>query len=195
MAQSLNPLHSFPMNSFPSQNRRRTSVDDYHRMAEAGIFGSEERVELLDGEIYEMPPIGIAHAGMVTRLSEMIYDAVDHRAILTIQQPIRLSNDSESQPDLCVLRLRDDRYCRAPATPEDVLLLIEVSDSSLRFDRTVKNPLYCAASVSEIWIVNVADRCIESYPSQQRFVRGDIATASAFPQLTVDVSDLFEPLG
>ncbi len=183
------------MNAVASHNRRRTSVDEYHRMGEAGIFGPEERVELLDGEIYVMPPIGVSHAGLVTRLSAMIYDVIGRRAILTIQQPIRLADYSEPQPDLCVLRLRADSYFRAPATPEDVLLLIEVSDSSLRFDRTVKNPLYSAASVCEVWIVNVADRCIESYPTQQRFSRGTFAKATAFPELEIDVSELFEPMG
>jgi Uma2 family endonuclease len=183
------------MNAVLSHVRRRISVDEYHRMGEAGVFGPEERVELLDGEIYVMPPIGLSHAGLVTRLSAKIFRVVDGRAILTIQQPIRLADYSEPQPDLCVLRLRADSYFKAPATPEDVLLLIEVSDSSLRFDRSVKNPLYAAALVSEVWIINVADRCIESYPSQRQYARGDIAMAAAFPDLRVDVNELFEPLG
>jgi Uma2 family endonuclease len=179
------------MNAVPSHKRRRTSVDEYHRMGEAGIFGPEERVELLDGAIYVMPPIGVSHSGLVTRLSAMIWRIIGDRAILTVQQPIRLADYSEPLPDLCVLRPRADWYGDAPATPEDVLLLIEVSDSSLRFDRTVKNRLYSAASVSEVWIVNVKDRCIESYPIQQIFVRGDIAKATLFPELMIDVSELF----
>jgi Uma2 family endonuclease len=183
------------MNAVAPHNRRLTSVDEYHRMGEAGIFGPEERVELLDGEIYVMPPIGLAHAGLVNRLSKMIFKVIGDGAILTIQNPIRLADYSEPQPDLCVLRARDDWYGSVPATPADVLLLIEVSDSSLRFDRTVKNPLYSAASVSEVWIVNVADRCIETYPSKKRLVRGDIAKAVALPELVIDVSELFGHLG
>jgi Uma2 family endonuclease len=186
--------HSLPMNAVLTPSRRRISVDEYHRMDEAGIFGPQERVELLDGEIYVMAPIGLHHSGLVTRLNHLLQRDFGSRVVVQIQGPVWLSDHSEPQPDLTVLRIRTDAYFHAPATPDDVILLIEVADSSLRFDRGAKKRLYAAAGVREYWIVNVAQRCIESYPSGQRFALGEAAHSSVLPDLRVDVSELFAPL-
>ncbi len=163
-------------------------------MDEAGIFGPEERVELLDGEIYAMPPIGSHHSGVLTRIDRMIRRSIGDRYLVQIQNPVKISAYSLPQPDLVVLKHRDDDYIHATATVDDVLLLVEVADSSLRFDRTLKSPLYQAAGITEFWIVNISDRCIESYPLGQRHELGDILRARACQGLQIDVSELFRPL-
>jgi Uma2 family endonuclease len=141
--------------------RRKFNVDDYHRMGDAGILGEDDRVELIDGEIITMAPIGQDHAGTVNRLNETLFHAFAGRAIVSVQNPVRLDDKSEPQPDFAVLRRRDDYYTSGPPGPADVLLLIEVADSSLRFDRAVKLPLYARAGIPEVWIVDLKQRTVE----------------------------------
>jgi Uma2 family endonuclease len=182
------------MNAVLHPSRRRISVEEFFRMDEAGIFGPEERVELLDGEIYAMPPIGSHHSGVLTRIDRMIRRGIGDQYLVQLQNPVKISLSSLPQPDLVVLKHRDDDYIHATATVDDVLLLVEVADSSLRFDRKLKSPLYNAAGITEFWIVNIVDRCIESYPSGQRHGLGDIARARGCQRLEIDVTELFRPL-
>ena len=175
-------------------DRRRISVDDYHRMDEAGIFGHEECVELLDGEIYVMPPIGNRHLGLVSRLDRLIQKMLGESVHIRVQGSVVISDHSQPQPDICILRARDDDYFYTPATSKDILLAIEVADSSLRFDRSKKLPLYLDSGVPEVWILNVAERCIESYPSQRRYASGDVARAVEIPELVIDMNELFRYL-
>ena len=142
--------------------RRRFTVEEYCAMAEAGILAEDERVELLDGEIFVMPPIGEPHefgTDLFNReLSHRLYD----RALVRVQNSIRLNDYGLPEPDIAVVRFRDD-YHRNRPTPADVLLVIEVADSSLRRDRELKLPHYAAAGIPEVWIANVRARQVEAF--------------------------------
>ena len=136
--------------------RHRLDVDDYHRMAEAGILGEDDRVELIDGELIDMAPIGHDHIATVNGLNHALFVACGERAIVSIQNPLRLDRLNEPQPDVVIFRPRPDFYRTAPFPgPADVLLVAEVADSSLRYDRTVKLPLYARAGIGEVWIVDL----------------------------------------
>jgi Uma2 family endonuclease len=143
--------------------RHRYDVDAFHRMAEAGIFGEGDRIELIDGDLIDMAPIGSEHAANVNVLVQALVIACAGRAIVSPQNPIRLDRMSEPQPDLAVLRSRDDFYAGACPGPADVLLLIEVADSSLKFDRGVRLPLYARAGIGKVWIVDLTRRVVEAY--------------------------------
>ena len=139
------------------------TVDDYYAMAEAGILSPDERVELLDGEIIAMAPIGSRHASCVNRLNRLLTAQVGLRAVVGVQNPVRLSSGSEPQPDVTLLKPRDDFYSSAHPGPGDVLLLIEVSDTTADVDRGCKLPLYARSGVQEVWIVNLSEGCVEVY--------------------------------
>lgn len=130
--------------------RRSFTVEEYHRMAEAGILREDDRVELLEGEIVEMTPIGSRHAACVDRLNQLGVRGVGPRAIVRVQSPVRLGERSEPQPDLTLLRARPDFYAHAHPGPADVLLIIEVAEASADADRTVKMPLYARAAIPEV---------------------------------------------
>lgn len=157
--------------------RHKLSVDVYYRMIDIGVFGKEDRVELIDGEIIDMAPIGQDHAGTVNGLAEALFLAFAGRAIVSVQNPIQLDERSAPQPDFAVLRRRDDFYRTGTRPgPADILLLIEVADSSLRFDRTVKLPLYAKAGIAEVWIVDLQHQVVEvnRAPVDDRY--GEVAT-------------------
>ena len=174
-------------------SKRKLTADEYQRMGEAGILGPDERVELLDGELYEMPPIGDGHIGKVNRGNFIFNQRLAGRAIVSVQNPIRLSPFSEPEPDIAILRLRPDFYETSKARPEDVLLLIEIADSSLDYDRRDKLPRYAVAGIIEVWIVNLIDRCIEvcrdprpdGYAMRIVYARGDTLTPIAMPDLNI----------
>src|SRR5687768_14286477 len=129
--------------------RHRFTVDEYHRMAEAGILNEDDRVELIRGEIVQMTPIGSRHASCVARLNDLLIGHLRGRAVLWPQNPLTILPDSEPQPDVVLLRYRDDFYRNALPGPEDVALLIEIADTSLRYDQRLKAPLYAEADVAE----------------------------------------------
>jgi len=135
--------------------RHRLTVADYYRMAEVGILAPDARVELIDGEIIDMAPPGSLHAAAVHRLNEVLVRAVEGRATVLVQNPVRLSEYSEPQPDLALLRRRDDFYSGRHPRPVDVLLVIEIADTSLRFDRETKALLYAAHEIPELWLVDL----------------------------------------
>ena len=139
------------------------TVDDYHRMAEAGILGEDDRVELLNGQIVQMTPIGPDHAGDVGALTALLSQVVGSRAIVWVQNPVVLDSDSEPQPDVVLLRPRPDFYRRSHPRPADIFLLIEVSDSSVDYDRDIKIPLYARAGIPEVWLVDINAERIEIY--------------------------------
>uniref|UniRef100_A0A831TF58 Uma2 family endonuclease n=1 Tax=Thermorudis peleae TaxID=1382356 RepID=A0A831TF58_9BACT len=179
--------------------RRRFTVDEYHRMAEAGILHEDDRVELLEGEIVEMSPIGWRHQACVDRLNRWLVPALRDRAILRPQGPIRLSPDSEPQPDLVVLRPRADFYAEGGPGPEDVLWLVEISDTSLRYDRDVKVPLYARYGIPEVWVVDLVEERVlvyrdphpaEGYRSVQVLGRGARLAPQAFPDLELAVDEI-----
>jgi Uma2 family endonuclease len=144
-------------------NRYRFTVAEYERMGQAGIFSPEERVELVCGEIMGMSPIGTRHAACVGRLTRVLTLLLQHVALVWVQNPVRLDDYSEPQPDLVVLKPRPDFYKNSLPVPGEVLLVIEVSDTTLGYDRQVKMPLYAGAGVPEAWLVNLPAERIEVY--------------------------------
>ncbi len=180
--------------------RHRLTVDDYHRMGEAGIFAEGERVELIDGDIIDMAPIGQGHAAMVGGLAEALFVACAGRATVWPQNPVRLDRSSEPQPDLAVLRRRADFYATGERPgPSDVLLLVEVADSSLRFDRTVKLPLYARAGIAEVWIVDLKRRALDchrepeagGYGVMTTHQAGESLALAAAPEIVVRLALMF----
>lgn len=141
----------------------RFSVEHYYRMAELGLLAPDARTELIEGEICDMPPIGSRHSATVAWLHKQLLKAVGDRAWVVAQYPLRLSPHSEPQPDLMVLRSRRGHYSDAHPTARDVLLLIEVSDSTWLYDREIKMPLYAAYGVSEAWLIDVGVRTFNRY--------------------------------
>ena len=143
--------------------RRPLTVAEYHRMGEAGILGEDDRVELIEGELIAMAPIGSDHAGTSNALNRALVRLVGDQGIVAAGNPVQLDDYSEPQPDFTVLRPRADDYRRATPRPADVLLIVEVSNSSLRYDRNVKLPLYARHGIPEIWVVNLAAGEVEVY--------------------------------
>lgn len=175
-------------------SRRRFTSAEYHAMAEAGIFSEDERVELIAGEIVRMAPIGSRHAGCVKRLNRGLSPLGD-RALVSVQDPISLGPSLEPEPDLAILRLREDDYTRSHPTPAEVFLVIEVADFSLDYDRDVKIPLYAQAGIPEAWLVNLLQREIHVYraPSENGYREvgtlrpGDRLSPQAFPDFVLSV--------
>lgn len=167
----------------PLLMRHRLTVADYYRMGEAGIFAPEARVELIEGEIIDMAPIGTRHGSAVMRLTSLLSAAAGSRGIVSVQNPLRLSDLSEPEPDLMLLKPRDDFYADAHPTAADVLLLIEVADTSARYDREIKLPLYARHGVHEVWIVDLETRLLRMYrePAGDAYAQ---ATATASPGVT-----------
>jgi len=176
----------------------RFSVDAYDEMVARGILTSDDRVELLAGEIVEMAPIGSRHAACVSRLTRLFTLALKDRAIVWVQNPVALPPDSEPEPDIAILQPREDFYASGHPRARDVLLLIEVAESSLAVDQLLKLPLYAGAGVVEVWIVDLAAGAIEAYtrPEQgkygeRRVVHGDMGlTPIAFAGLRLCVRDI-----
>ncbi len=143
--------------------RRMFTADEYHRMAETGILGYDDRVELVDGAIVEMTPIGPRHMACVDRLNLLLQRRFAGEAIVRVQGPVRLDPYSEPQPDLALLEHRADFYATAHPGPANVLLVIEVADSSVPFDRAVKLPLYARSGVAEVWLVDLVHDRIDVF--------------------------------
>jgi len=148
--------------------RHRLTVADYYRMAEVGILAPDARVELIDGEIIDMASPGPQHAAAVHRLMEVLMRAVDRRASVLVQNPVRLSELSEPQPDLALLRRREDFYSEHHPRPADVLLIIEIADTSLRFDRDTKVSLYAVHGIPEMWLVDLRGRRLVRHRAPQQ---------------------------
>jgi hypothetical protein len=150
--------------TLPEPTLYRFSVSDYHRMGEAGVLGPDLNVELLNGHIYEMSPIGSQHAACVRRLTR-VFSAHVHpkQALVSVQNPIVLPPDSEPEPDVSLLKPRDDNYASRHPRPDEVLLAVEVADSSLPFDQEVKVPLYAQAGIPEVWVVALDEDRIHAY--------------------------------
>lgn len=150
-----------------SLTKQRITVAEYDEMIERGILTEQDRVELIHGEIVDKMPIGDLHAACVNRLNSLFSARSAGRYLVSIQNPVRLK-DSDPEPDVALLKPRDDFYGTSRPAPADVLLLIEVADSSLDYDRDIKGPLYAEAGITEYWIVNVIDRTVEVHRSPTR---------------------------
>ena len=178
--------------------RRRFSVADYYRMVESGILHERDRVELIDGEVLEMSPIGPRHNACVDRANRVFSQRLGDRAIIRVQGSIQLDEYGVPKPDLVVMRPRRDFYASALPTPSDVLLIVEVAESSIRYDRDVKAPLYARAGIPEYWLEDLTRDVLMVYrdpaPDGDRTVRtlrrGERIAPLAFPELSVAVEEL-----
>jgi Uma2 family endonuclease len=179
--------------------RHRLTVAEYHRMGDTGIFSPEARVELIEGEVIDMPPIGSPHASTVFLLSDRLRDVVKGVALVWVQNPIRLSQHSEPQPDVALLRPRPDFYRNAHPTPADVFLIVEVADTTLAYDTQIKLPLYARYGIPEAWLVDLPNQqcIIHRTPTPTGFqdvqTLTDLSAVSPFllPGVTVDLSGVF----
>ncbi|MFB6214898.1 MAG: Uma2 family endonuclease [Candidatus Bipolaricaulia bacterium] len=143
--------------------KRRFTVEEYYKLAQAGVLSEDDRVELIEGEIIEMVPIGSRHAACVKRLNHQLSQKIEEAIIISVQDPIRLSEHSEPQPDLALLEPRPDYYADEHPGPEDVLLLVEVAESSQEYDRERKIPLYAQAKIPETWLVDLKKEMVVTY--------------------------------
>ena len=177
--------------------RRLFTIEEYERMVETGILKRDDRVELIEGEIGEMSPIGNPHAAYVTNLTHILVTRVGDRARVRVQGPVRVPPRSKPQPDLALLRPRS--YVRVGATTEDVLLVIEVADTSLEYDRTVKLRLYARAGIPEYWVVDANAEVLhlyrapagDGYREHRHAVRGETVELPAFPGAAIPVDAIF----
>lgn len=178
--------------------RHRFTADVYEAMVAAGVLTKDDRVELLDGEIVEMSPIGLPHTASVNRLNAFFGEQLGRRALVAVQNPFRLSDLSMPEPDVALLRPRADYYAEARPRPDDVLLLVEVADSSVDTDRRYKLPLYAAQGVTEVWLVDIPSDAVEvhrapvarSYADVQVLCRAATVAPLAFPDDTFAVADI-----
>jgi len=174
------------------------TVEEYHRMGEAGIFHPEARLELIEGEIIEMSPVGDRHVACVNRATALFSARLAGKVMVSVQNAVRLSRYTEPQPDILLARPRDDYYASQRIFPKDTFLDIEISDTTLRYDRNRKMPLYAKSGVSEVWIENLQDDVIlvyrkpgpETYSSSLTLGRGESIWLAAFPEILFKVDEL-----
>ena len=190
--------------------RRKFTVSEYYRMAKAGILGEDDRVELLDGEIIQMSPIGPPHGGTVNRVNRLFGRLVGNRALVAVQNPVRLDTHSEPEPDIALLTPRTDDYARSHPRPGDVLLIVEVADTTAIIDRRIKLPLYARSGIAEVWLL-VLNRTRQGRRSRSRTSpvlevhrnpgpngyaetrlvrRGERIAPLALPDMEIDVAEL-----
>jgi len=182
--------------------RHRLTVEEYFRMAEVGLLAPEARVELIEGEIIDMAPVGHRHASVVSRLHGRFARQLVDQACVWDQSTLRLSGYSAPEPDLILLKYRKDEYGLSAPSPEDVLLVVEVSESSLRYDRKVKLPLYARHGILELWIVDVETPHIHVFHTLEagRYTHSASTPSpghvspQALPGATVDLTGLLENL-
>ncbi|MEO6457616.1 MAG: Uma2 family endonuclease [Chloroflexia bacterium] len=181
-----------------SIERRHFTVEEYHRMAETGIISDDERVELIEGEIWRMSPIGSRHAACVNRLTKLIERFAGDSAIVSVQNPVLLYDDSEPEPDVALLRPRNDFYAGGHPGAHDVLLIVEVADTSQEKDRKVKVPLYMRAGILEVWLVDLVNSVVEvymqsaneTYEAARIYERGEYVEAETIPGLRLRVDEV-----
>jgi Uma2 family endonuclease len=190
------------MSGTPTQapHRHRLTVGDYYRMAEAGILPPEERVELIEGEIIDVPPPGSRHAGTIDHLVDILKEAVGRRAIVRSQNPLRLDDYTEPQPDIVLLRPRPDFYKSSHPNAKDVLLVIEVADTSLRYDRDVKVLLYARHGIPEVWLIKLDGEWLTRHrdPREGMYQQvdqpsiGSALDIAALADLRVELGEVFD---
>ncbi|MGH9947707.1 MAG: Uma2 family endonuclease [Pyrinomonadaceae bacterium] len=180
--------------------RLRFSVDDYYTMIGLGMLKNVERAEIIDGELVETMPVGNAHAFCVKKLSEILRDKLGKSVTHSVQDPIWLDEYNEPIPDIALLKRRDDFYRGKAPIASDVHLLIEISDTSLDYDRNRKIPLYAHAGIPEVWILNLQNSTIElhcqprdySFAIVKVFRREEMAQSERLPDLVLSVSEIFD---
>ncbi|EAW38640.1 Uma2 family endonuclease [Lyngbya sp. PCC 8106] len=185
---------------------KRFTIEEYHRLTELGFFTEDDRVELIGGELFKMAAKGVLHETCLRRLLRELSQLITEQATLQCQSPIILSQNSEPEPDFTILKNREDDYLSSHPTEEDILLLIEISDSSLEYDQEIKLMAYAENHIKEYWIFNLIDRQLECYsePYQKHnqsfsyrqkliFLPNETVTLSCFPELSLELSKVFTP--
>ncbi|MBD2040813.1 Uma2 family endonuclease [Microcoleus sp. FACHB-672] len=178
--------------------RRQFTVEEYHRMAEAGILTEDERVELIDGMIVHILPISPRHAACVKRFIRLFSQRLGDNSIVSVHNPVELSNQSEPQPDIALLQPRSDFYEAGHPQPKDIFLIVEVADTTVESDRQVKIPLYAGSGISEVWLVDINEQLIEiyrqptaaGYQDIQKCRRGQRIAPQAFPEIQLAVDEV-----
>jgi len=184
--------------SSASVKKHLTHLAEWKKLGEANIFPPESRLELINGEIIEMAPIGSNHSGHLNRLNHVLAQLIHNQAIISVQNPVQLGDLSEPQPDLMLLKPNADFYSIQHPSANDVLLLIEVSESSLAYDQNQKLRLYALHNIPEYWLLNVNDDCIEVYRQPHDGVyaekttlrSGDKITLSQLTDINIEISDI-----
>lgn len=185
--------------SLALRDTRLFNVEQYERMAETGILHEDDHVELIEGEIIEIASMGQRHASRIDFLVNRVFSKLTDKFIVRVQNPVQINELSILEPDIVLLKLIDDYYGSRHPQPEDVLLLIEVSDSSLDYDRRVKLPLYAKAGIQEFWLINLIDNRTETYAAPRdgkytfvKFVKPNETLSSVtMPDVQIDSSVLF----
>jgi Uma2 family endonuclease len=181
-----------------TQIRPLTSTEYYH-MIETGIIREGERVELISGQIFTMAAKGVRHTICTRRLFKQLLALIDEQADVQSQDPITLPNNSEPEPDVVIAKLREDNYESSHPSPADIILIIEVSDTTLKYDREVKAPLYAIAGINEYWIINLIDNRLEVYSQPkdgiytniQILMPPQLINLPEFPEISLNISDFF----
>ncbi len=178
--------------------RRWFSVEEYDRMIRSGIFTEDERIELIEGDIVKMSPIGKLHAACVIRLTMLLTRIVGQLALVSVQNPIHPNDFSRPQPDVALLKPRDDFYAQAHPMPDDILLIVEVADTTAAFDRAVKVPLYARAGIPVVWLIDLQRDLIEiysqpvngAYQEVRDARRGDTLTLESLSVLKLSIDEI-----
>ena len=178
--------------------KRLFKVEEYHKMIAAGIFTEDDKIELIRGEIVQMSPLGPRHASHVNRLNELLILRLAGRVTVTVQNPVELDDTSEPQPDLAIAQRRADFYEAGHPQSNDIFLLIEVADTTVKSDRAVKIPLYAEDKISEVWLLDINERCLEvhrepsvnGYQNVQKLREGQTIAIQAFPDVVFAVDEL-----
>ena len=195
---SVDSIDRAPLAERIAQAPLHLTVYQYHQLVATGLLSEDDRVELIEGRLVAMQPIGSRHANTTARLNRMLVRAAGDRAIVWVGNPVELSDDSEPQPDLALLKAGPGEYAAALPRPADTLLLIEVADSTLRYDRTVKMRLYARHGVPEYWLVDVdrlqvtvfLDPGEEGYRAETEVAEGSVRS-TLLPQIAISLADLF----
>lgn len=182
----------------PQPMRLRFTVDQYYRMIELGMLNDYEKAEIIEGELIGKIPFGNRHAACVEKLNEILRDKLGESIFLHNQQPIKFDDFNEPEPDLAILKRRENFHIQDKPTPKDVLILIEVSDSTLKYDRKVKRSLYAEAEIPEVWIINLPNDIIEVhqkpsvgiYQLAKIFKRGEILASEVLPGLSIAAAEI-----
>ena len=177
---------------------KRFNVEEFRKMTEVGILPEESGWEVIDGYLIDKMSIGSKHASTVKRLNRIFTNLVGNEAIISIQDPIRVDEYNEPEPDVALLKSRKDFYAESHPTPQDVLLLIEVSDSTVEFDREIKKTLYAKAEVAEFWLVNLKENTVECYSSPKNgnyrlakiLEKGKTIKSETIEKLTLQVEEI-----
>ncbi|AFZ47419.1 protein of unknown function DUF820 [Cyanobacterium stanieri PCC 7202] len=165
--------------------RKKFDLEEYHQIVASGVLRENYSIELINGEIFEMSPVGFRHAACVNKLNQLLNLQLGNKVIISVQNPIKLNNNSEPQPDLVLLKPRDDFYATQHPTPADIFLLIEVADSSIDYDRTFKIPIYAENKIQEVWLIDLNQNLLEVYQNPQTNYYQNITKLSSKDSLTL----------